>query len=59
VKHWNTFEDDKQIEDFLQMKGDFQNMQIDEENVLDENENAWPISYSNDFLNTIGGKDIL
>jgi hypothetical protein len=37
VKYWQLFEDDKQIIKFLQMKEEYENVQIDEEIFYNKN----------------------
>ena len=36
VRHWQVFEDDKQIERFLQIAREFENTHIDEQNFFQE-----------------------
>jgi hypothetical protein len=31
MKHWQVFEDDKEIESFLRMENEFENLSIDDE----------------------------
>lgn len=38
VKYWKVFGNDKQIENFLQMKDEFETVNIDIENDIDKNE---------------------
>ena len=40
VDHWQVFEDDEQINRFLQMSGEFENLKIDQENMNDKKESA-------------------
>jgi hypothetical protein len=40
IKYWQVFEDDKQVELFLQMSDEFANMNIDDECCYDEDESA-------------------
>jgi hypothetical protein len=40
VKHWQGFDDNKQVEIFLLMSGEFANTNIDEECCCDEDESA-------------------
>lgn len=59
VKHWQVFKDNKQTENFLQLKGKFQNLQIDEDYDLDGNDSSTLAPKTKGYLNTLGGKDIL
>jgi hypothetical protein len=36
IKYWQVFEDDKQVESFLKMDGEFANLNIDEEYCCEE-----------------------
>jgi hypothetical protein len=58
IKYLQVFEDDKQIETFLNMEDEFKNLNIDEE-YYGEEEDA--IVFTNDgyFKNQIVGKDIM
>lgn len=38
VRYWQVFSNDKQIENFLHMKYEFESINIDIENDIDENE---------------------
>jgi hypothetical protein len=40
IKYWQVFEDDKQVERFLQMSDEFANINIDDECCCDEDESA-------------------
>ena len=40
VDHWQVFEDDDQINRFLQMSGEFENLKIDQENMYDKGESV-------------------
>jgi ribonuclease HI len=40
IKHWQVFEDDKQVERFLQMSDEFTNINIDDECCCDEDESV-------------------
>ena len=42
VDHWKVFEDDKQINRFLQMYGEFENLKINQENIFEKNESSAP-----------------
>jgi len=57
IKNWQVFEDDKQIENFLQLEGDFQNMVIDEDNQSKEKDEF--VKKTEGFVNSIAGHDIL
>jgi hypothetical protein len=58
IKYWQVFEDDKQIESFLKMEDEFENLNIDEE-YCDEEEDAGVFSNDDYFKNQIVGKDIM
>ena len=49
VGYWQVFDDDKQINRFMQMSDEFENVQIDEENMLEESETPDLRSESEDF----------
>ena len=56
VDHWQVFEDDEQINRFLQMSGEFGNLKIDQENMHDKKESAKPELA---HLTQLAGKDII
>jgi hypothetical protein len=58
IKYWHVFEDYKQIESFLNMDGEFANLNIDEEYCCEEEDAAM---FANDgyFKNQIVDKDIM
>ena len=58
IKYWQVFEDDKQIQSFLKMDGEFANLNIDEE-YCGEEEEATMFSNDGYFKNQIVGKDIM
>jgi hypothetical protein len=58
IKYWQVFEDDKQIESFLKMENEFENMNIDEE-YDDEEVDAAAFTKDGYFENQIAGRDIV
>ena len=58
IKYWQVFEDDKQIESFLKMDGEFANWNIDEEYFCKE-EDAIVFANDDHFKNQIVGKNIM
>jgi hypothetical protein len=59
IKHWQVFDDDKQVERFLLMSDEFANTNIDEECCCDEDESADACSNDDPFQNQIVGRDII
>jgi hypothetical protein len=59
IKHWQVFDDDKQVEIFLLMRNEFDNTNIDEECCCDEDESANARSKDDPFQNQIVGRDII
>jgi hypothetical protein len=59
IKHWQVFEDDKQVERFLQMSDEFANINIDDECCCDKDESADAHSNDDPFQNQIAGRDIV
>jgi hypothetical protein len=57
IKYWQVFEDDKQIEIFLKMENEFENLNIDEE-YCDEEVDATDFTKDGYFDNQIAGRDI-
>jgi hypothetical protein len=59
IKYWQVFEDDKQVERFLQMSDEFTNVNIDYECCCAEYENE--VAHGNDdpFQDQIVGRDIV
>jgi hypothetical protein len=56
VEHCKVFEDDEQINRFLQMSGEFKNIKIDQENMYDKGESVEP---KPTYLTQLAGKDII
>jgi len=56
AKYWQLFENDKKIIKFLQMEEEYENMQIDEDNLHDKDEYSYTISVSYGCVNQIVGK---
>ena len=56
VEHWQVFEDDEQINIFLQMSSEFENIKIDQENMYDKGESVEP---KPTYLTQLAGKDII
>ena len=40
VDHWKVFDDDKQINRFMEMSGEFENVKIDQENMFEREESV-------------------
>ena len=59
IKYWQVFEDDKQVEIFLQMSDEFANMNIDVECYFNEDERMDACSDDDPFQNQIAGRDIV
>jgi len=59
VEHWQVFQDDEQIKDFLQLKGEFQNLHIDKASDKKGDNSSAPVFKTEGYLNTLAGKDIL
>jgi hypothetical protein len=59
IKYWQVFEDENQVESFLQMSDEFANMNIDDECCCDEDESAYERSDEDPFQNLIAGRDIV
>jgi hypothetical protein len=59
IKYWQVFEDDKQVETFLQMSDEFANVNIDDECGCEEDEDAVARSNEDPFQNHIEGRDIM
>jgi hypothetical protein len=58
INYWQYFEDDKQIESFLKMDGEFASLNIDEEYCCEE-EDVVVLANDDYFKNQIVGKDIM
>jgi hypothetical protein len=58
IKYWQVFKDDKQIEIFLKMEDEFENVNIDEE-YCGEEEDAAVFTNDGYFKNRIVGQDIV
>jgi hypothetical protein len=59
IKYWNIFEDDKQVEIFLQMTDEFVNSNIDDEYYCDQEEDADVFTNDDCFQNHIYDRDIV
>jgi ribonuclease HI len=59
IKYWQVFEDDKQVERFLQMSDEFANINIDDECCCNEDESEDARSNDDPFQNQIVGRDII
>jgi hypothetical protein len=59
IKYWQVFEDDKQVERFLQMSDEFANINIDDECCCDKDGSADARSDDDPFQNQIAGRDIV
>jgi ribonuclease HI len=59
IKYWQVFEDDKQVEIFLQMGDEFANMNIDDDCCCDEDESTTVHGKNDPFQNQIAGRDIV
>ncbi len=57
IKNWQVFEDDKQIENSLQLEGEFQNLGIDEDNQTEVKDDA--IEKTKVLKKTLAGHDIM
>jgi ribonuclease HI len=58
MKHWQVFENDKQIESFLKMENEFENLNIDNE-YCDDEVDAATFMKEGYFDNQITGRDIV
>jgi hypothetical protein len=58
IKHWQVFDDDKQVERFLLMRDEFSNTNIGKECCCDEDESADACSNNDPFQNHIAGREI-
>jgi hypothetical protein len=58
MKHWQVFENDKQIEIFLKMENEFENLNIDDE-YCDDEVDAAAFTKEGYFDNQIAGRDIV
>ena len=56
VDHWQVFEDDEQINRFLQMSGEFENLTIDQNNMNEDESSVGP---EPTYLTQLVGKDII
>ena len=56
VDHWQVFENDEQINMFLQMSGEFKNLKIDQDN-MNEDENSVEPELA--YLTQLAGKYII
>jgi hypothetical protein len=56
AKYWQLFENDKKIIKFLQMEEEYENIQIDEDNLYDKDEYSYTVSVSYGCVNQIVGK---
>jgi hypothetical protein len=59
IKYWQLFEDDKQVERFLQMSDEFPNVNIDDECCCEEDEDIASCSNDDSFQNQIVGTNIV
>jgi hypothetical protein len=59
IKYWHVFEDDKQVERFLQMSDKFANINIDDECFCGEYGSVDPRSNDDPFQNQIVGREIV
>jgi hypothetical protein len=59
IKHWQVFEDDKQVERFLLMSDKFANTNLNGEHCGDEDECTKPHSDDDPFQNQIMGRNII
>jgi hypothetical protein len=59
ITYWKIFENDKQVERFLQMSDEFSNLNIDDECSYQENEDANVFNNDELFQNHIVGRDIV
>jgi hypothetical protein len=59
IKYWDIFEDDKQVERFLQMTDEFVNSNIDDEYCCDQEEDATVFTNDDYFQNQIVDRDIV
>jgi hypothetical protein len=59
IKYWHIFEDDKQVERFLQMTDEFVNSNIDDEYCCDQEEDAVVFTNDDCFQNQIVDRDIV
>ena len=59
IKYWLVFEDDKQVEIFLQMRDKFCNINIDDECCCNEDGTMDARSNGEPFQNHIAGRDII
>jgi hypothetical protein len=59
IKYWQVFEDDKQVERFIQMSDEFVNVNIDDECCCNEDERTIARSNKDPFQNQIAGRDIV
>jgi hypothetical protein len=58
MKHWQVFENDKQIENFLKMENEFESLNIDDE-YCDDEVDATAFTKEGYFDNQIAGRDIV
>lgn len=56
VDHWQVFDDDKQINRFMEMTREFGNVKIDQENMFEKEES---IELVLEYLTQLAGKDII
>ena len=56
IDHCQVFENDEQINRFLQMSGEFENLKIDQENMNDKKES---VELEPTYLTQLAGKDII
>ena len=56
VDHWKVFDDDKQINKFMEMSREFQNVKINQENMLEKEESAELVS---EYITKLEGKYII
>ena len=56
VDHWQEFEDDKQINRFMEMSGEFESLKLDQENMFEKEEIA---KLNPEYLTQLAGKDII
>ena len=54
--HWQVFEEEKQINRFMEMSGEFENVKTNQENMFEKEESAEPIP---EYLTQLAGKDII
>jgi hypothetical protein len=59
IVHWQVFDDDKQINRFMQMSEEFDNLSVDEVNMFEKDGNTEPILESHGYLTQLAKKEII